>query len=57
MEPQRCPYCGMMPLQVVHVHGHGQCVSCGTNVEPCCSGEGLENVPSHDSNCSNKEND
>lgn len=34
---QRCAYCGTA-LHVVHVHGHGQCGLCGTNVEPCCSG-------------------
>lgn len=22
----------------MHVHGHGQCLQCGTNVEPCCGG-------------------
>ena len=34
---ERCSYCGAA-LVVVHVHGHGQCQSCGTNVDPCCSG-------------------
>jgi hypothetical protein len=24
---------------VVDVHGHKQCVKCGINVSPCCSGE------------------
>jgi hypothetical protein len=33
----RCPFCGTR-LQVVAVHGHGQCAACGTNVEPCCTG-------------------
>lgn len=36
-----CPACGV-PLILVHVHGHGQCAHCGTNVEPCCSGAGDE---------------
>ena len=37
-EPARpCPFCGQT-LAVVHVHGHGQCANCGTNVEPCCGG-------------------
>lgn len=36
-----CPACGV-PLILVHVHGHGQCAQCGTNVEPCCSGSGDE---------------
>lgn len=29
-------------MQMVHVHGHGQCGFCGTNVEPCCAGAGDE---------------
>ena len=33
----RCSYCGAK-LEVVFVHGHGQCANCGTNVDPCCSG-------------------
>lgn len=37
--PQRCPFCGAR-LEVVDVHGHGQCTRCGTNVDPCCSGAG-----------------
>lgn len=37
----RCPVCGQ-PLQLVWVHGHGQCTSCGQNVEPCCQGSGDE---------------
>ena len=36
-----CPYCGQSS-QTVFVHGHEQCVVCKTNVEPCCSGQGLE---------------
>ena len=35
-----CPYCGQTS-QTVFVHGHEQCVVCKTNVEPCCSGQGL----------------
>ena len=23
----------------MQVHGHGQCRACGTNIEPCCSGD------------------
>ncbi|MEX0823193.1 MAG: hypothetical protein WD008_02325 [Balneolaceae bacterium] len=37
-EFDRCLYCGM-PAQLVWVHGHGQCSSCGTNVDECCRGE------------------
>jgi hypothetical protein len=36
-----CPACGA-PLQLVWVHGHGQCAVCGTNVVPCCMGAGDE---------------
>jgi hypothetical protein len=34
----RCPYCGR-PTRLVHVHGHGQCELCGTNIDECCRGE------------------
>ena len=34
----RCPWCGSTQ-GVVQVHGHGQCRACGTNTEPCCSGD------------------
>lgn len=37
----RCPYCAQ-PLEIVQVHGHGQCATCHTNIQPCCSGEMLE---------------
>lgn len=33
----RCSACGH-PSRVVWVHGHGQCATCGTNIEPCCDG-------------------
>ena len=36
-----CPYCGQSS-QTVFIHGHEQCVVCKTNVEPCCSGQGIE---------------
>jgi hypothetical protein len=29
-------------LQLVWVHGHGQCVNCATTVVPCCTGAGQE---------------
>ena len=34
---ERCPSCGS-GRGVVFVHGHGQCVACRTNTEPCCAG-------------------
>jgi hypothetical protein len=34
---EHCPSCGSS-RGVVFVHGHGQCVACGTNTEPCCAG-------------------
>lgn len=33
-----CPWCGSL-RGVVHVHGHGQCANCGTNVQPCCGAD------------------
>lgn len=38
---RRCVYCGAQ-APVVWVHGHGQCASCGINVEECCRGEQCE---------------
>ena len=29
----------------MHVHGHGQCGNCGTNVDPCCSGTTADQDP------------
>lgn len=42
-EHKNCTYCGAR-LVIVHVHGHGQCSHCGTNVEPCCSGASPEDA-------------
>lgn len=44
-EATRCSWCGAL-LVVVHVHGHGQCSNCGTNVDPCCSGASPESEAS-----------
>lgn len=35
---RRCAYCGE-EAPLVWVHGHGQCASCGINVQECCQGE------------------
>jgi len=32
-----CVYCASAQ-QVVEVHGHIQCIRCGINIDPCCSG-------------------
>ena len=37
----RCNYCGMITVPI-RVHGHEQCINCGTNVVPCCEGEQYE---------------
>jgi hypothetical protein len=36
-----CPACSA-PLQLVWVHGHGQCANCSTTIVPCCTGVGQE---------------
>ena len=36
--PSPCPMCGSS-RGVVHVHGHAQCLTCNTNIEPCCTGD------------------
>lgn len=41
---ERCLYCGQ-PKSIVWVHGHGQCVHCGINVDECCRGESCDTVP------------
>jgi hypothetical protein len=38
MEQLHCPHCASAQ-QVVEVHGHKQCIKCGVNIDPCCSGE------------------
>ena len=35
---KRCDHCGN-GLKAVHVHGHIQCASCKTNINPCCDGK------------------
>ena len=39
-----CSWCGQA-AQIIWVHGHGQCSSCGTNIEECCRGEHCCNIP------------
>ena len=36
----RCPRC-QGSLKTVNVHGHDQCVVCGSIVDDCCQGEAL----------------
>jgi primosomal protein N' len=38
LEQVFCPYCAFAQ-KVFDVLGHKQCVQCGINVSPCCSGE------------------
>lgn len=40
MEEKRiqCQWCGQN-VQLVWVHGHGQCSNCGINIDECCRGE------------------
>jgi hypothetical protein len=33
-----CPFCGHL-TKIVWVHGHGQCLICGTTIDECCRGE------------------
>jgi len=40
---QRCNYCGSA-MQIVWVHGHGQCHNCKVNVDECCRGESCEKI-------------
>ncbi|MBI2437182.1 MAG: hypothetical protein HYV41_05620 [Candidatus Magasanikbacteria bacterium] len=41
MNPKNCPYCHS-PLTLIWTHGHGQCASCGINIDECCRGEQCE---------------
>lgn len=36
----KCDYCGN-DLEIVWVHGHGQCKICKINIEECCRGENI----------------
>lgn len=35
---QECPFCKSNG-GIIWIHGHGQCVHCQKNIEPCCEGE------------------
>ena len=49
-----CLWCGQ-PAQIIWVHGHGQCSSCGTNIDECCRGEQCDKT-SASNYLSNEEN-
>ena len=51
-----CLWCGQ-PAQIIWVHGHGQCSSCGTNIDECCRGEQCANnlQPAHFPGSNNKQ--
>lgn len=38
-----CLWCGQS-AQIIWVHGHGQCSSCGINIDECCRGEQCDNT-------------
>lgn len=40
-DPAACLWCGSR-AGLVWVHGHGQCATCGLNVDECCRGEVCE---------------
>ena len=42
-----CLYCATIQ-QAVDVHGHKQCVKCGINISPCCSGEQADKHENND---------
>jgi hypothetical protein len=39
-----CPWCNRV-ADIIWVHGHGQCSSCGLNINECCSGEQCTIIP------------
>lgn len=41
-----CPRCGTR-LRLIEVHGHTQCVECGSVVDDCCQGEVCQEKPPH----------
>ena len=40
---EKCLFCSNV-LQVIWVHGHGQCANCGINVDPCCGGAPMDQM-------------
>jgi len=41
MNQVQCQWCNNKVLPV-EVHGHSQCPYCKINIDPCCSGETIE---------------
>jgi len=41
---ERCPRCGTA-APLIHVHGHGQCSACGSNIHDCCQGSDCDLAP------------
>lgn len=37
-KPVICNWCGNL-VEIIWVHGHGQCSFCKTNIDECCKGE------------------
>lgn len=36
-----CNWCGSF-TSIIWIHGHGQCETCGINIDECCRGESCD---------------